>query len=79
MPRYIIPPTDNRPCDHVMAGEQHLEVVDSFRYLDDTSCAAGGCVAAIITRVRAAWGKFRFVSCTFMQELITQNLEKSVW
>ncbi|XP_060771234.1 uncharacterized protein slc22a21 isoform X2 [Neoarius graeffei] len=52
-------PIDGRPCDYVMVNEQHLEVVDSFRYLGDTICAGGGCEAAIIARVRAAWGKFR--------------------
>ena len=37
-----------------MAGEQLLEIIDSFRYLDDAVCAGGGCEAAIITRVTAA-------------------------
>ena len=42
-----------------MAGEQHLEVLDFFHYLGDTIGAGGGCESSIITRVRAAWGKFK--------------------
>ncbi|XP_048579357.1 uncharacterized protein LOC125560947 [Nematostella vectensis] len=48
-----------RPLAEVIVDEQRLEVVDSFCYLGDTICAGGGCEAAIITRTRSAWGKFK--------------------
>ena len=33
--------------------------MDCFCYLGDTIAASGGCEATTVTRVRAAWGKFR--------------------
>ena len=38
---------------------QQLAVVDSFCYLGDNISAGGGCEAATVTRIRAAWGKFQ--------------------
>ena len=66
------------PCDPVVADDHNLEVVDSFRYLGDNISASGGCEAATITRVRAAWVKFRkillILSC---KNLPLQNGEES--
>ena len=55
----IARPIDGRPFDSVTVNEQHLDVVDCFCYLGDTIAARGGCEATTVTRVRAAWGKFR--------------------
>ena len=52
-------PIDGRPLDSVAVDGQQLAVVDSFCYLGDIISAGGGCEAATVTRVRAAWGKFQ--------------------
>ena len=52
-------PVDGRPVHFVTVDDHQLEAVDTFCYLGDTICAAGGCTASIITRCRSAWGKFR--------------------
>ena len=51
-------PIDCRLCNYVVAGEQRLEVAESFYYLGDTIWAGSSCEAIIITRMRAACGKF---------------------
>ena len=52
-------PIDVRPFEHVELDGESLDVVDSFCYLGDMLSAGGGCELASITRIRAAWGKFR--------------------
>ena len=51
-------PIDGRPMDSVAVDGQQLAVVDSFWYLGDNIFAGGGCEAATVNRIRAAWGKF---------------------
>ena len=51
-------PLDGRPENHVTLEGSKLNVVKSFRYLDDELCPGGGCELATIARARAACGKF---------------------
>ena len=52
-------PIDGRSCDHIMADDHKLDVVESFCYLGNSICAGGSCEACTIHRCRVAWGKFR--------------------
>ena len=52
-------PIDGRPENHVTLEGSKLDAVESFRYLGDELCPAGGCELATIARSRAAWEKFR--------------------
>ena len=57
--RGVARPLDGRPQTEIQVGQDKLEVVASFCYLGDTLSAAGGCDLATITRVKAAWRKFK--------------------
>ena len=52
-------PIDARPATEFAVGGESVEIVDSFCYLGDSTCAGGGCSRAVTTRVRCGWGKFR--------------------
>ena len=52
-------PIDARPFEQLEVDGEELQVVDSFCYLGDSLSAGGGCEVSSITRIRAAWGKFR--------------------
>ena len=50
---------DEREVSEVEVGNEKLEVVPGFCYLEDMLSAGGGCELAAITRCKCAWGKFR--------------------
>ena len=50
---------DGRPFEKVQVDETELDNVDSFCYLGDMLSAGGGCMSAVTTRCKSAWGKFR--------------------
>ena len=50
---------DEREVSEVEVGNENLEVVPEFCYLEDMLSAGGGCELAAITRCKCAWGKFR--------------------
>ena len=52
-------PVDGRLVKEVMIGDEKLEVVQKFCYLEDMLSAGGGCELASITRCKCAWAKFR--------------------
>ena len=50
---------DGRPCVEFQLGDDKLDVVDNFVYLDDCICSGEGCELATIKRCCSVWGKFR--------------------
>ena len=68
-------PLDGRPQREVQVGPDKLEVVASFRYLEDMLSAAGGCELSTTTRVKTpgkssrSWNLF-FLPATFLSRHI---------
>ena len=54
-----VPAIDGRPFNEFEVGDFVLEAVDRFCNLCDMLSAGGGCIAAVTTRCKCAWGKFR--------------------
>ena len=48
-------PIDGRPVEHVLLGDQKLEVVESFVYLGDGVSPNVGCEVSTIARICSAW------------------------
>ena len=54
----LVCPIDCRPIEHVLLGDQQLEVVESFFYHGDGISPNGDCEANTIARICFAWEKF---------------------
>ena len=66
-------PVDGRLVKEVMIGDEKLEVVLEFCYLEDMLSAGGGCELASITRCKCAWAKFRQLLANRHLSLLTKG------
>ena len=57
--RGLVLPLPMAPFENLKIENDVFEKVASFRYIGDTVGQAGGCIDAVIERIKAGWGAFR--------------------